>query len=322
MGATQTWANQVKLTLRFALSAAIFVFLATQISLAESLRVLSKLDVFGAILSVGLMIGLMIPATFRWYYVLHTFRTTLPFCALLRMNLASSFASQALPTSLAGDALRAEWLRRSGLVLSKSVTVVTVDRLLAFLCLWIVVLCALPVSISVVGLSRADLLNLLSSLTPLLLAVFGTGVISIFALIRLRPEWVRNTQAKIALTARTLRSSPYRLTIFAHGLLVHLMRVLAVVVLANSMSIEVSVWLCLALVPIALFIAMLPISIAGWGVREGIFATVFVRAGISLEEAIALSVAFGLAWLASAIPGALFLGSPVRGDLMRPGDSS
>jgi hypothetical protein len=39
---------------------------------------------------------------------------------------------------------------------------------------------------------------------------------------------------------------------------------------------------------------MIPITIAGWGLREGVLAAGFVRAGASLEIAAAVSVLFGL----------------------------
>ncbi|CAN0585062.1 unnamed protein product, partial [Ectocarpus sp. 12 AP-2014] len=59
----------------------------------------------------------------------------------------------------------------------------------------------------------------------------------------------------------------------------------------------------LALVPVILFTMVVPLSISGWGLREGAAAAVFPLAGASPEAGLAASMAFGLVFLVSALPG-------------------
>nr|WP_269150506.1 lysylphosphatidylglycerol synthase transmembrane domain-containing protein [Frigidibacter albus] len=61
------------------------------------------------------------------------------------------------------------------------------------------------------------------------------------------------------------------------------------------------------LVPLVLTAMLLPASIAGWGWREGAAAALFPLAGLTAEAGIAASIAFGIAGLISALPGAFFL---------------
>ncbi|MDG3040509.1 lysylphosphatidylglycerol synthase transmembrane domain-containing protein [Roseicyclus marinus] len=59
----------------------------------------------------------------------------------------------------------------------------------------------------------------------------------------------------------------------------------------------------LALVPLILFTMVIPITISGWGLREGAAAALLPLAGLTAAEAMAASVAFGLVFLASSLPG-------------------
>jgi hypothetical protein len=50
---------------------------------------------------------------------------------------------------------------------------------------------------------------------------------------------------------------------------------------------------------------MLPISFAGWGLREGAMVVAFRLAGVPAEAALGASILFGLCLLASSLPGAV-----------------
>ena len=58
----------------------------------------------------------------------------------------------------------------------------------------------------------------------------------------------------------------------------------------------------------ALLMAMsLPVTVAGWGVREGAAALLWPMAGLPAEQGVLLSVTYGLVVLLSSLPGALVL---------------
>ncbi|TQJ30905.1 lysylphosphatidylglycerol synthase transmembrane domain-containing protein [Microbacterium sp. SLBN-146] len=58
-----------------------------------------------------------------------------------------------------------------------------------------------------------------------------------------------------------------------------------------------------AVVPVVLFAMLLPVSIGGWGVREGAAVALLPIAGLSGAQSLAASVAFGVCALTSALPG-------------------
>lgn len=63
----------------------------------------------------------------------------------------------------------------------------------------------------------------------------------------------------------------------------------------------------LALCSLLLVTMVIPISVAGWGVREGAAALLWPLAGLPPEQGVALSVGYGLAVLLSSMPGLMFI---------------
>ena len=68
----------------------------------------------------------------------------------------------------------------------------------------------------------------------------------------------------------------------------------------------------MVLVPLIITTMLLPISISGWGLREGAAAALFPLAGASSEAGLAASIAFGLVFLVSTLPGIAILLATTR----------
>lgn len=62
-----------------------------------------------------------------------------------------------------------------------------------------------------------------------------------------------------------------------------------------------------ALVPLILFAMLIPLSISGWGLREGAATVLFPLIGATASEGFAVSVAFGLVFMATVLPGLVLI---------------
>jgi glycosyltransferase 2 family protein len=62
---------------------------------------------------------------------------------------------------------------------------------------------------------------------------------------------------------------------------------------------------CALLVPAVVEITMLPISLAGWGVREGAAVVAFGALGLPADQALGASIAFGLTLAAVSMLGGI-----------------
>ena len=72
---------------------------------------------------------------------------------------------------------------------------------------------------------------------------------------------------------------------------------------AAAVGAPLSVAATLAVVPVVLTTMLLPITVGGWGVREGAAVALLPLAGVSTSAALAASILFGLLALAASLPG-------------------
>ena len=89
------------------------------------------------------------------------------------------------------------------------------------------------------------------------------------------------------------------------GVLTHVNISYCVFLLAQSLAIDVT-WLdCMVLMPPVILVTTLPISIAGWGVREGAMTVAFSLVGVSQGGAVVLSRSMGLLAIVIMAPAGL-----------------
>jgi uncharacterized membrane protein YbhN (UPF0104 family) len=97
------------------------------------------------------------------------------------------------------------------------------------------------------------------------------------------------------------------MTILALAALNQMLPVAAILVIARGLNISLPP-LDIALITfIATLAATVPISFAGWGIREGVLVYLFGLYGVSSDAAFAASVLFGAALTLGAAPGAFVL---------------
>ena len=84
-------------------------------------------------------------------------------------------------------------------------------------------------------------------------------------------------------------------------------RVLQAYVFGRGLGIDVAFSYYLAFMPVCILIILLPISIGGLGVAQGVTIALLRPVGVPDEQSFALSTILVLAALLSATPGALLL---------------
>jgi uncharacterized membrane protein YbhN (UPF0104 family) len=91
----------------------------------------------------------------------------------------------------------------------------------------------------------------------------------------------------------------------ALSLIIHLSTVVVVVLLARGLGVGLSPLAAFVIVPVAILAAALPISLNGWGVREGVMVAGLALFGISSGDALLISVLLGFGVILSVLPGSL-----------------
>lgn len=225
---------------------------------------------------------------------------------LQRIVFSAQFVGQVLPF-LAGDGLRMLMLREAGVAPAVAVKSTMLDRGFALVALLLV---ALP------GLVFSPILLRTGALRATLLAVTAVGLCAAAAAIVFAPRIARllgqrgllGEAGRLLLDMRAIVSTrPYAIRVIGICVLVHAVSVLVFVLLARGMDLPLA-WLdAAAIVPALLLATALPVSFAGWGVREVVAASLLGGAHLETEGAVGLSVAFGLAGLLASLPGAALI---------------
>ena len=238
--------------------------------------------------------------------------------SLFRITLESMFFSQTFVSFLGGDTLRIWRLRQSGLSLTDATSAVTLDRFIGIVVNHVFLLASLPWLLLHVRDASVRYV-------AILLAVVGTvGFFLVLFLGRMRdrngalhrlrlrmaPGGIGMLLVEVSTIGRYFfQKGRMVLVVSAWSLLIVLANVAFFVVILIGLGVDPSTaFACSLLVPAILEIAMLPISIAGWGIREAATIVAFGSLGVSANQAFGASFAFGLSIVAvSLIGGGLWL---------------
>lgn len=244
----------------------------------------------------ALLLALAVQATLvalRWRRVgLHC---AAPFSVgqALRYTFTALFFNQTLPSTVGGDAARVWLAARAGAGWKAAVYSVLVDRVVGLAVLVALVLASLPWLLARVGdpLGRASILLL-----------DGVGALAIVAFLllghaawRWPQRWwlTRHVAGAAALAWRVLSRAGSGGAVVGLSLAIHLLTVLAAWCAARAVAAPLDFAQAVLLVPPVILVATIPISIAGWGVREGAMMAVFGYAGLSAADGLIVSLLFG-----------------------------
>lgn len=289
--------------LKLCVSGGLIWLLASELDMADVARRFADVSpgyLALAFVLVGLQIALIAA---RWALVFRGLGRKLGGLLTFRLTLEGFFFNQALPSSIGGDAIR--MMRTSALLGSPRTAIqsVLLDRFMGVLGL---VLLVLPAQIWLQGLIDDPLVRLLLGGVVLL----GCAAILVFLLLRALPRGLlrwRVTAELADLSGRALallrnRLSPLLVVLSAGG---QALAAVVFFVLALAIDLELSLWHALLLIPSALLATLIPLSIAGWGLREGAVVALLAFVGVAPEAALSLSLLFGLILLAISLPGGL-----------------
>lgn len=306
------------LLLKVSVSVSLITALLARADLGDLGRHLASAGVLPLTIGALCIFALSVTTAARWKTVLVEFRHPLAFVDTWRYTAIGMFFNQLLPSGIGGDGLRIWYARRAGLPLGAAIGTVLVDRILALLGLLVLVIVGLPYLLS---LRIAGVLAMVISISVALLALGIAVFLSIDYLMagmsallqgRLRAallqrSWVTRVKDELARTAkdtrRLLKALPYGPATILLSLINQLVLGLVVLYLARSMSLSLSPAAAMFLFPPVLLLSMIPISLAGWGVREGAMVIVFSLAGLQTEASLSLSVLFGACMFVSGLPG-------------------
>jgi uncharacterized membrane protein YbhN (UPF0104 family) len=261
-------------------------------------------------------IGLAIAVTFlqifigvlRWRIVSAECGAPLPTRQAMRYNLIGTFFNQTLPSSIGGDAVRLWLVARSGAGWRAATYSIFVDRAIGLIALAVIIVASLPWSYRLIGDPDGRAALLFVDLAAL------AGGAGFLILGRLNWPWLErlwgmhHLHACSVIANRVLFSRDRGPKIAVLSLLVHVLAVVIAWCVVQSIAAPVGFGQIFQLIPPVMLITMLPISIAGWGVREATMGLAFGYAGLMTNEGINISLLFGaVSFIVGAFGGLVWI---------------
>ncbi len=299
--------KQILIALKVVVSIGLMSVLIGGIDLgAEKDRILSA-DYSLMLAAAGVLVMQMGVGGARWWAVMRAIETPLPWIELTRLFWIGGFFSQALPSSVGGDPIRIYMAYKDGLPLGKAINGVMLERVVTIVGLVVLVAVVQPAF-----LPKLDEHARMLTLWGLFMLAAGTvaGLILLMVLDRLpdaltRFRIVRGMHALAGDTRKLfLHPAPAALAL-VFGVLTHVNISFCVYLLAQGLGVDVT-WLdCMVLMPPVILVTTLPVSIAGWGVREGAMTVAFALVGVSQGGAVVLSLSMGLLGIVITLPAGI-----------------
>jgi len=300
----------ILIILKIAITSGLAWYLFNEIDLEQSALYLASFNVEWGIFALFILFLLFFIGTTRWLIYLRALRIPLQIGPAFHIYLISQFFGQALPAGVGGDAVRIWLLTKHGTTLGPSASSVILERLTGLLGMLILITTLLPLTFNYVTDHEARI-------GIGLILVICIVVISIIIGLSFVPNLINKSLnyallSKLAQAAQEARKTGLMLKtglmVTMLSITMHLLAVFAVYLLARGINVDLSLSASLALVPVVILMSTMPISLAGWGVREGTMVVALQYANIEPSKSLALSILFGLSLLAvSSLGGLLWL---------------
>ena len=250
-------------------------------------------DAFGGVdwrwwlAGLAILVAVQFVAALRWAVLARPVGFDLPLSVFVRRYFEGLFFNLVLPTSIGGDVVKAYRLSDTSGGRVLAACTVLADRVAGLVALAVIALTA--------WIARRHSLSLLPALligAGLAGGVFAVATVAVGNLGRL----VRVLPPVSALEAAVARLLPYQqrpglvTSAIGWGLIVQIGGVLSVACVGRALGVEVGLSTWFVVVPLVNLTMVLPISIGGVGVREGMMSLLLAPFGVPRETAVAVGL--------------------------------
>jgi uncharacterized protein (TIRG00374 family) len=242
----------------------------------------------------------------RWHFISNMIKANLSILSAVRFMFIGQFFNQIMPSSIGGDAVRIWMAKQHGSSLAKASSSTILDRIMGLLTyifvpvlsIWIY---TVTLNQNFYAIERA--INILAVITIfgiLILYFFGAKLGAMIVEIS-HLKWIAFFIKELKVTL--FNSEIWRVLVLSF--LIQLIQVLMLLFIAKSFKISIPFNVGMILIPIIFLISTIPLSFAGWGLRESAMIMGLGFFNISAINSLSISLAYGLLQIFSSLPGIL-----------------
>jgi uncharacterized membrane protein YbhN (UPF0104 family) len=254
---------------------------------------LSQISVGWIALAVLITVVQIFIGALRWREISALCKAPLTDLQAFRYNMIGSFFNQTLPSSIGGDAVRLWLVNRTGAGWRAATYSILTDRAIGLIALALIIVASLPWSYGMIADSNGRLALVIVDFAAL------AGGLGFLLLGHLPWSWLKTWWPTKHIHACSVianqvifdrRSGP-RIAILS--LSIHVLAVVIAWCAVRSIAAPANFEQVFMLIPPIMLITMMPISIAGWGVREATMMVAFGYAGLAQTDGTVVSILFG-----------------------------
>jgi uncharacterized membrane protein YbhN (UPF0104 family) len=294
--------KHIGILLKLAATAALLWFVFSRVDVAELAGRVSRAQIAVALAAGAALLSLQaLLVAVRLRLCVRMLGHDIPTSSAWVASQYGGFFSHTPISFLGGDAMRVWHMMRKGLPLADSAKAVFMDRVLGFMGMVTLVLASAP------ALRAAIKDPAMWTGFVLMLAAGVAACVGFLLLGRLRPNAnspkLLRRLADFASLSRYLVAHPaLAAEAFAMGLGVTALNVVAIWAIGLGYAAQIDLATAFSGVPIVFLIAMIPVSIAGWGLRESALVVAFGLFGVPAASSLTVSITYGIAVLLAYSP--------------------
>jgi uncharacterized membrane protein YbhN (UPF0104 family) len=295
-------------TIKILISAALLYIALRKVNLADLASRINIASLGWIAMAIAVTFAQIFAGVLRWREISAECGAPLALRQAMRFNLIGTFFNQTLPSSIGGDAVRLWLVARGGAGWRAATYSIFVDRAIGLIALAIIIVASLPWSYNLISDPGGR-----SALLFVDFAALAGGV-GFLVLGRLQWPWLKrwwgthHLHACSVIANRVIFSRKRGPAIAVLSVLVHVLAVVIAWCVVQSIAAPVLFGQIFQLIPPVMLITMLPISIAGWGVREATMGLAFGYAGLMTNEGVNVSLLYGaVSFIVGAFGGLVWI---------------
>lgn len=285
--------------------------------MADRLRDGQPLDFVAAVL---LVVAALAIGAYRWAVLLDRAGVTVAWGRLARIYAVSTFSNTFLPTSVGGDVTRALLVARRGPLLRRAATTILVDRVGGLLGLVVLAWGALVLQPTAVPGGAKTFLTIVT------VALIGGTVLAMVVAGRSAPGLARRVPQRFRTSASEVRSviadlcrDPRAMALVLVTSVVFQGLVAAqLVMLARAIDVDLLFSTAAVSLTLVTIVTLIPISVGGFGLREGSYVVLLGGASVGASDATLISVLTVVVLLFAGLPGAFLMARGNVGAMPQP----
>lgn len=278
-----------RLILRIAISLALLLFIIYNTGVATISTQLAGIIIPLFLLCITVEnIGVAISAK-KWHLLLNAKGIKIGYTESLAYYYIGSFFNAMMPSSIGGDVVKSYKLGiKTDSVEAFSASIM--DRITGLIAVVLIALGAVITSYTLVPRTALILALVLSTLFLFSLTLFlkTTIIERTITMIFSRWEHIHTFLNKVASSLKTYHDKKLIALTLLFSIIFHILLILNNYLLSLALGLDIDLYYFFIFIPIAEILVSLPISIQGFGVREGTYALLFPSAGVAKAASFSL----------------------------------